>query len=118
MCHIVLLFPLLALPIFWLAPLSIALPVYGAIFIVSIVIYIFTIRAMRLPVVTGPEALPHQVGTVLDQGPYQYRVQLHNEIWRARSEESLQPGDSIEVIAVESTILEVRKISEIKQKLS
>lgn len=65
MCHILLFLPFLALPIFWLAPLSFAIPIYGFIFIISILIYWFAYRAMRLPVVTGSEALHHQMGIVL-----------------------------------------------------
>jgi len=55
MCHIILMMPILALPLFWVLPLSIAAPVYGVILLLSSWLYYFTMQAMRRPTEIGSE---------------------------------------------------------------
>lgn len=109
MCHVLLALPLLVLPIFWLAPLSIAIPVYGLIFTISVIIYWLAYRAMHLPVVTGAEALLHQVGTIVGIKNGLYKVRLNNEYWNALSDEQLQSGERVEVCSVHGNTLEVKR---------
>ena len=59
MCHLVLLLPILALPLFWFAPLAIAVPAYVVVLILSGWFYWLAVSAMRRPVHTGAEALAH-----------------------------------------------------------
>lgn len=47
MCHLILLLPLLALPVFWLIPQSAAIPVYIAVLIVSGGAYYLAFRSVR-----------------------------------------------------------------------
>jgi membrane protein implicated in regulation of membrane protease activity len=112
MCHLVLLLPLLALPLFWLLPMSIAVPAYAAVLILSGGIYYLALRAMHQPVQTGLEALLHSRGEVLGQEGSLFRVRVHSETWNAESKDNLRPGDAIEVVAVEELRLRVRRIRE------
>jgi hypothetical protein len=57
MCHLILMIPLLVLPIFWLWPLSLAVPVYTVILLLSLGFYNMIFRAMRRPREIGPETL-------------------------------------------------------------
>jgi membrane protein implicated in regulation of membrane protease activity len=113
MCHLILLLPFLALPLFWLVPMSIAVPVYAAVLLLSGGIYFLAIRAMHRPVQTGVEALLHSRGEVLGKEGNLFRVRVRSEIWHAESKDNLRPGDSVEVVAVEELTLRVRRISEI-----
>ena len=112
MCHLILLLPLLALPLFWLAPVSIALPAYVAILILSGGIYFLAVRAMHRPIQTGVEALVHSTGEVLSQENALFRVRVHSEIWNAESSDNLRAGDSIEVVAIDELRLRVRRIAQ------
>jgi hypothetical protein len=50
MCHLALLLPLLGLPLFWVWPLDLALPVYAVLLLVSAgVYYRYGIRAQDTP---------------------------------------------------------------------
>jgi membrane protein implicated in regulation of membrane protease activity len=112
MCHLVLLLPVLALPLFWLAPLSIAVPAYALVVVLSGAVYWLVVSAMRRPVQIGAEALAHNTGEVIATDDGVLRVRIHNEIWNARSADDLEPGDRIEVIAVEAMRLKVRRIGD------
>ena len=109
MCHLILLLPLLALPLFWLVPMSIAVPVYAAVLLLSGGIYFLAIRAMRQPVQTGVEALIHSTGEVLGKEGSLFRVRVRSEVWNAESTDNLRPGDYVEVVAVEGLRLKVRR---------
>jgi inner membrane protein len=110
MCHLVLLMPVLAIPLFWFAPLSVATPVYGLILIVSGWLYYLTVRAMRRPMKTGAEALVHSTGEVIGEEDGLFRVRAQSEIWSAWSKDRLQPGDRIEIIDIEGLRLKVRRL--------
>jgi membrane-bound serine protease (ClpP class) len=109
MCHLILMLPVLGLPVFWLLPLSQALPVYGVILALSILVYVYVMRAMRHPVETGAEEILHSTGKVVEVGPKDVSVRVHSEMWRATSTEKLKPGDRVEIIGIEGLKLRVRK---------
>jgi membrane protein implicated in regulation of membrane protease activity len=111
-CHLILLLPLLALPLFWLTPLSIALPAYVAVLALSGGIYLLAMRAMHRPVQTGMEALVHRRGEVLAKDGNLFRVRLGSELWNAGSNENLHCGDSVEVEAVENLRLRVHRVAQ------
>jgi len=113
MCHLVLLLPILALPLFWLAPLAIAAPAYALVVVLSGWIYWLAVSAMRRPVQTGAEALAHNTGEVIAREDGVLQVRVHSEIWNAESTDDLQPGDRIEVIGVEAMRLKVRRSSKV-----
>lgn len=109
MCHLILMLPVLGLPVFWVLPLSEALPVYGVILALSILVYVYVMRAMRHPVETGTEEILHSTGKVIEVGAKDIRVRVHSEMWRAVSAEKLQPGDLVEIIGIDGLQLRVRK---------
>lgn len=112
MRHPVLLMPVLAIPIFWFAPLSIAAPVYGTILVASGWVYFLAIRTMRRTVKTGIEALVHSTGEVVGKEGDLFHVRAQSEIWNAESMDKLRPGERVEIIVVEGLRLKVRRLSE------
>lgn len=112
MCHLLLLLPLLALPVFWVLPLSEAVPVYGVVSVTSAWIYYLAMRAMQRPVETGADALVHSTAEVVGREGETFRVRLHSEIWSAECPEQLQEGDHVEIISVDGLRLKVRRIDE------
>lgn len=112
MCHLILLLPVLALPLFWLMPLTIAVPVYVIVLVVSAWVYLLALRAMHQPVRTGVEELLHAPGKVTGKDKGVFQVRVHSEIWTAESADDLSPGDRIEVVSVKNMRLKVRRLGE------
>ena len=65
MCHLILLMPILALPLFWVLPIPVAVPGYTIVLVVSGWVYWLALRAMHRRVQTGREALLHETGSVI-----------------------------------------------------
>jgi membrane-bound serine protease (ClpP class) len=64
------------------------------------------VQVRRRPVSVGPQSIVGEQGTVRRDG----FVFVHGELWRARSEDPLQPGDRVEVAAIDDgLVLDVRK---------
>lgn len=111
MCHLLLALPLLALPLFWIFPLSVALPAYGAIAGLSAVIYWFAIQAMNRPIRNGAEGMVGEIGEVIETSDDGLLVRVHNEMWHAVSPDAqLCIGDYTEVVDAERLTLRVRKL--------
>ncbi len=108
MCHIVLLMPLLALPLFWVLPLTTAATVYGMLVALSAWLYYYVIKSMRQPAATGREWLLHASGKVVALRP-DGRVVLRvgSENWTGHSNDSLAVGDRIAVCDIEGLDLKV-----------
>jgi membrane-bound ClpP family serine protease len=107
MCHLLLLLPILALPVFWVWPLAVAGPTYAAIVSAALVTYAYAVKAMRQPVETGTEEMLHSTGYVVD-GPDadSLWVRVHNERWLARTTQSgLHKGDRVRVVGMEGMTL-------------
>jgi membrane-bound serine protease (ClpP class) len=68
------------------------------------------VRAQRTPAVTGDEGMLGEVGEALSSiDPKGVgRVQTHGEIWTATSEEPINAGDTVRVVAVKGLLLTVR----------
>lgn len=111
MCHLILLMPILAIPLFWFMPLSTAIVVYSLIFILSGWVYILAIQAMRCSVKTGSEEIIQSVGEVVEVKNHSVRVKVHSELWNAESPDNLHVGDFIEVISIKGLTLNVKQIS-------
>jgi len=113
MCHLLLL-PLLALPVLWLWPFSVAGPIYGVILSTSLGIYAYTIKAMKQPVRTGKQEMLHSTGQVIEE-PHAAAlwVRVHDDRWQARSTQpSLHKGDRVRVVGMEGMTLLVAPDSE------
>ena len=105
--------PLLALPVFWLLPLSIAAPVYAVVIAVSAAIYGLIFKSMRKPVRTGKEGIIHAIGVVEDASGDMLEVRIQGEHWTARcADEHLQPGDKIEVVSIDGLTLGVTRYAQ------
>lgn len=109
MCHLLLILPVLALAVFWIWPLAIAVPVYAAVFAVSVLFYGLLIRSMRTPVRTGREELLHSTAVVLHAaGPRDVWVRVHGEEWKARAGgEVPRPGEVVRIVGIDGMTLRV-----------
>ncbi len=85
--------PALGIVVFWIWPLSIALPVYLVILITSGFIYYALMQAMRRPVATGKEGLLGKPVEILDISGHDGHVRVHGEIWQAAFEGSFLKAD-------------------------
>lgn len=57
MCHLLRFLPVFALPVFWLLPPALAASIYGVVAAVSLVLYAYTVKAMRQRQLNGAEAM-------------------------------------------------------------
>lgn len=90
---------------------SVILPVVALTAACSLLIVGMGVKAMRRPPVTGREELIGLVGIVKTAlAPYG-QVAVHGELWRAFSEQPLQPGDEAEITAVDGLCLHVKALS-------
>jgi membrane protein implicated in regulation of membrane protease activity len=110
MCHILLFAPAFGLLLFWLLPMSVAGPVYVVILLLSILLYVITIRAMRLPQLTGPESLLRKTGQIIDATGRRTRVRIGGEIWEAASSDPLEVGDRVQVVNRDGLMLKVQRL--------
>jgi len=110
MCHLILLLPIIALPVFWLMPAGEATVAYAAVLALSVGIYWFVLQAMRAPAVTGVEAMLHRIGTVRSVDGRKASVSVASELWSAETEPgALSVGDPVEVVGSAGLVLTVRK---------
>jgi membrane protein implicated in regulation of membrane protease activity len=110
MCHVLLALPLLALPVFWMFPLAIALPIYGAVAGLSAVTYWYAVQAMNRPIQNGLDGMVGEMGEVVERGSEGLLVKVHNEIWPAvYAEIPLHKGDQVEIVSVDHLTLRVKK---------
>lgn len=108
MCHIVLLMPIFGLAVFWLWPLSIALPIYLVIFTLSFILYLALLKAMHQPVKTGRQGLIGEVGKIIDVKNHVGHIFVHGEIWKAEILHNLKKGDKAKVIGLNGLTLQVQ----------
>ncbi len=80
MCHLVLALPVIALPLLWLLPLGIAVPVYAVTVAISIAVYAVAIIAARMPARNGFEAMLGATGLVVRQEGRQAVLQIPGEL--------------------------------------
>lgn len=110
MCHIALLLPLLALPVLWMWPLAVSVPIYAVVAIVSAAIYWYAVLAMRRPIETGAEAMIGTIGKIAESHDTRLVVRIGGELWNARSLATLHEGERVEVVAVKRLVLVVEAL--------
>lgn len=110
MCHVLLVLPLLALPVFWMWPLAAALPFYAAVLGLSAAVYWYALCAMRLPKQHGAEGTIGETGQVVVGEFGEIHVQIRNELWAAASPVPLYQGERVKVVAAEGARLRVQKL--------
>ena len=111
MCHLLLLAPVFGLMIFWLSPIWVAVPAYGVILLLSILLYVTTVRMMRLPQITGVYSLLQRPGVVIDVADRGPRVRIGSESWQAVSTDPLRVGDQVKVVKQHGMTLEVERLA-------
>jgi membrane protein implicated in regulation of membrane protease activity len=112
MCHLLLALPILALPVFWLLPLSVAVPIYALVAAVSVVVYAGLVKVMRNPVKTGKEHMLGATGEVVSNTGARLTVRIDGELWTAESTQAnLRIGDTVRVVAVVGLHLSVAMTS-------
>jgi membrane protein implicated in regulation of membrane protease activity len=110
MCHLLLLLPFVMLPVFWLWPASIAVPLYATTAIVSGVVYWYALKSARMPKLNGAEAMLGARGRVVDYRERCVTLLFHGELWAADTDgEALAIGDEAVVVGIEGLRLRVRK---------
>lgn len=110
MCHLLLLLPVLALPVFWLWPAWVAVPVYGAAALISGVLYWYAWKSARMPKLNGAEGMLGARGRVVQRGERSVTLFFHGELWSAEARgETLVVGDEAVVEGIEGLRLRVRK---------
>jgi membrane-bound ClpP family serine protease len=111
MCHLILLLPLIGLAVFWIAPLSIAIPIYVVVLLASGFWYYSIMKSMRRPVVTGREGLIGQRVEIIDMSGRTGHVRTHGEIWRAVSDDIFHGGDKAIILDIEDLTLRIARES-------
>jgi len=116
MCHLILLMPVLSLPVFWLLPISQALPIYMIIAFVSGLLYWLIARALVRQPATGSESLVGAAAEVVSKlrpGDHAgYLVRSGGELWSADSPDPLQTGETVSITAVDGVRLIVGRGSD------
>ena len=105
--------PVLELPLFWLVPWYVSVPVYVLSLPLTFWIYRLMRHTRKRPVTTGWESLIGREVEILPthkKGPaHVYTVRTEGELWDAWSGEELQPGEEVIVTACRGNRLIVRK---------
>ena len=110
MCHFLLFLPVVALPVFWLLPLSIALPVYALALAIALWVYVLAISTGRRPAMTGAEGMIGESGRVVRVEGRSATLQIHGELWSADAEgEALTVGESALVVGIKGLRLRARR---------
>jgi membrane-bound serine protease (ClpP class) len=86
MCHLIFFIPIFGLPVFWIFPFSIALPLYLFIVGISMLLYYKIFQAMRARVRNGQEAMLGKAAVVLKNIDPEGKIKYATEIWNAVAE--------------------------------
>jgi membrane protein implicated in regulation of membrane protease activity len=86
MCHLILLLPVFALPIFWFFPFSTALPIYLIISGISAFLYFLIFKAMMIKPRVGKEAMLGQKVEVIEDIAPEGKIKYDAEIWNAMTD--------------------------------
>lgn len=106
MCHLIFLAPVLALPAFWLFPLSTALPIYGGVVSLTALVLWPAAKALRSRPRTGEAGMVGIQGEALTDLEPHGLIRCQGEIWSAIAESPVPAGERVKVLAV--TRLQVR----------
>ena len=101
MCHLFLFMPILSIPIFWIAPLNVAIPIYLVIVLISIALYWLVIQSQRKIPITGVESLLGKEAEVVSKiSPghlARYLVKSQGELWSAYCSDALNHGEKVRI---------------------
>lgn len=114
LCHLPLFMPAIGLALFLFLPFNLALPSYLLIVALSIVLYLKTIEAMRLPVKVGQEEMIGSTGRVVADINPEGKIAYKNELWSAISKETLRKGSRAKIVGFEGMKAVVQDLKEEK----
>lgn len=101
--------PLIAIPVFWLLPIDLAIPVYLACVLLSAWMFWIMRRTHKRPVVTGAEGLIKQEARVVSKAGAAVFVRVEGELWAARSDDPLDTGDRVIIVGKEGNMLRIKR---------
>jgi len=109
---ILMLFPILSIPVFWLLPVGQAVAIYLVGLLFSASMYWIMHITHGKPVVTGREGLINRdveiISKLASKKRSFYRVQTEGELWTARSDDIVDIGDTVTIVVVEGNTLNVK----------
>ena len=97
MCHLFFALPLLALPVFWLWPVSVALPLYVVAVAGALLAYAYAWKAWRMPRMNGLDAMLGMQGKVVATGAREVRVGVATAGWRVDGDDAVASVAGIDV---------------------
>ena len=110
MCHLILALPIVALPVLWLLPPGVAVPIYAVTAAISIAVYATAIKAWKMPVRNGIEVLLGATGKVARLDGRRVVLSVQGELWSADFEGGpVAVGDNVVVVGFEDFRLKARK---------
>ncbi len=109
MCHLLFLAPIIALPIFWLLPMPLALPLYLALLGTTGLLLWPGIGALRQPQRAGREGMVGTRGDTLTEINPRGLVQCQGEIREAIAREQIPAGARVRVLGVDRLRLRVER---------
>jgi len=107
MCHLILLAPVLALPILWLLPPSIAVLAYGSVLVGTALIAWPIVAAMRRQPLNGIEGMVGARGEAITELSPRGLVRCQGEVWSATANEPIAGGERVRVVTVDRLHLQV-----------
>jgi membrane protein implicated in regulation of membrane protease activity len=114
MWHLIIMLPIVGIIVFFLLPLSAAIPVYLVILLASGLAYWSVARAMRRRPKTGREGLIGATARVVSRakpgGNARYLVRTQGELWGAESPDALREGEVVTVTGIDGLKLRVQRI--------
>lgn len=90
--HLLLLLPVVGLAFFFVLPWSLALPAYAVVAMISVVMFVPALRALRFPPKTGIEGMIGRAACVVEPLRSQGVVRYGGELWQAVADEPLDLG--------------------------
>jgi membrane protein implicated in regulation of membrane protease activity len=115
MWHLIIMLPIVGIIVFFLLPLSAAIPVYLVILLASGLAYWSVARAMRRRPKTGREGLIGATARVVSHvqpgGNARYLVRTQGELWGADSPDALREGEVVTVTGIDGLKLRVQRMA-------
>ncbi len=109
MCHLLFLAPIAALPIFWLLPVSLAIPLYLAVLGTAGLLLWPGFGALRQPQRAGRVGMAGARGDAVTEINPRGLVQCQGEIWEAIAREQIPAGARVRVLGVDRLRLRVER---------
>lgn len=113
MWHIIILLPIVGIAVFWLLPLSLAIPIYILILALSGLMYWTLYLAMRKHPKGGKEELIGANARVVSvhgaEEKDQYTVEAQGGLWGANSPDRLEKGEVVRIVSLDGLTVTVRR---------